>query len=178
MSSSDLERMNREGAEAVKAVRATSTKLSRPDQAMMLEVAQGGIMQLELSRMAVQKATSPEVKRIAQAEVEEQTLLANKLKEIAQAKGVSMPNSSDGKATSIMQRMGRLSGAEFDRMYLQESGVRGHEMLDKVMSRVESEASDDGLKSLAAAAHPLVRTHLQVAQQMLDTMGGSGRSGR
>ena len=77
----------------------------------------------------------------------------------------------------MISKMQSLSGAEFDRAYVQESGVNGHQKLDKVMTMVKSNASDSNLKALATAAHPLVKTHLQVSQDLLRTMSSNGTSG-
>ncbi|WP_229320885.1 DUF4142 domain-containing protein [Larkinella knui] len=172
-----FDRLNKKGAEAVAAIRPTSAKLSSADQALMLEVAKGGMMQLEVSRAAVQKATSPEVRQLAQAEVEEQTGLSAKLKEIADAKGVTLPTTPDADTQAMVTRMQGMSGTEFDKMYVSESGVKGHEKLDAVMSNVKKNASDSNLKEVEKAAHPLVKTHLKVAQEVMTKMGGSGSTG-
>ncbi|GAB4054340.1 hypothetical protein [Spirosoma litoris] len=49
---------------------------------------------------------------------------------------------------------------------MDESGVKGHKKLDKVMSTVESTASDASLKGIGKAAHPLVKTPLKIAKQI------------
>lgn len=158
MSPDELDRKNEEGAAAVAAIRPTSAKLSKSDEKLMMEVAMGGMMQLEMSKVAVQKAQNESVRKLAQAEVEEQTGLSAKLKEIASAKGVMLPEKSDAKAMAMMDKMQGMSGTDFDRGYLRESGVKGHEKLDKVMGRVESNATDADLKALAVAAHPFAHT--------------------
>lgn len=175
MSMEEMDRLNKQGAAAVAAITPTSQKLSKADQDLMNEVAMGGMMQLEMSRVAVDKAQDPQVKQLAQAEVEEQTGLSDKLKEIAQAKGVTLPSAPDAKSRAMLTEMQSASGADFDRQYVRESGVKGHEKLDKVMSKVEAKATDANMKALASAAHPLVKTHLQAAQTLLNSMGnGNG----
>lgn len=176
ISESEFERLNKEGAAAVAAVTPTKEPLSAADQKLMMEVAMGGMMQLEVSRVAAQKASTEDGRLMAEAEVEEQTGLSAKLKEIASAKGATLPAGPDAKTKQLLAKMQNLSGAEFDRTYLRESGVKGHEMLDKTMGRVESRAADPSLKALAAAAHPLVRTHLQVSRDELSGAGGNGRA--
>lgn len=89
---------NKQGAAAVSAVSPTPEKLSSTDQALMLEVAKGGMMQLELGKVAAQKASNPEVRQLAQAEVEEQT-------------------------TAVVSKLQGMSGLEFDRMYVQKGGT-------------------------------------------------------
>ncbi len=181
MSQAEFDRINKEGAAKVKAIKPTKDPLASADQELMMQVAKGGMMQLEVSRLAVQKATSEPVRKLAQSEVEEQTGLSAKLKEIATAKGVTLPAAPDAQTQAMLTKMKGMSGAALDRYYVQESGVKGHEQLDKVMSSVESTAKDAGLKSLAAAAHPLVKTHLTVSRTMLTKMpaaSGAASSGK
>lgn len=170
MSQEEFDRINKEGAAKVEAIKPTSTPLSTADQALMMKVAKGGMMQLEVSKLAVENATDEQVRKLAESEVEEQTGLSAKLKEIAEAKGITLPAAPDAQTKALLARMKDMSGAELDRFYVQESGVKGHEQLDKVMSSVKSGAKDAGLKSLAAAAHPLVKTHLTVSRAMLAKM--------
>ncbi len=169
-SMSEFDRQNKEGAAAVSAVSATGKKLSQADVQLMNEVAMGGMMQLQMSQLAVQKASNPQTKALAQAEVDEQTGLAAKLQEIASAKGVTLPAGPDAQAKTLLGKFDQASGEAFDRLYVTESGVKGHEKLDKVMSKVESSASDNDLKQLAKAAHPLVKTHLTVSRQVMKSM--------
>lgn len=172
-SKDEFDSQNKQGAAAVAAVTATSAPLSSADKKLMLEVAMGGMMQLEVSKVAVQKASSDEVRQLAQAEVDEQTGLSAKLQEIATAKNVTLPSAPDAKTQAMVAKLQGMSGAGFDRDYVRESGVKGHEKLDKVMSTVESNATDANLKSLAAAAHPLVKTHLKVSRDMLGKLSSS-----
>jgi putative membrane protein len=173
---SEFDTQNKQGAAAVGAIRPTADKLSSSDQALMMEVAKGGMMQLEMGKVAAQKASNPEVRKLAQAEVEEQTGLSAKLQEIATAKGVTLPAGPDDQTTAMLSKLQGMSGMDFDRMYVQEGGVKNHELLDQTMGKVESNAVDASLKNLAKAAHPLVKTHLKVSRQVLDKMGNKGRS--
>lgn len=178
-SKSEFDRMNKKGAADVAAIKPSSAKLSSADQALMMEVAKGGMMQLELGKIAVQKASNEEVRQLAQAEVEEQTGLSAKLKEIAQAKGITLPSAPDAETQTNLTKMQSMSGMSFDRTYVAESGVKGHEKLDAVMSKVKSSASDANLKSVAQAAHPLVKNHLKVSRDIMTKMsGGTMGSGR
>jgi len=169
---------NKNGALAVSAVSASNAPLSDADQKLMMQVAMGGMEQLEASKIAASKATSEEVRQLAQAEVEEQTGLAAKLKEISTAKNITLPADLDAAAQAKVSKMQGMSGADFDKMYVRETGVKGHEKLNKVMTEVESKATDTSLKSLAVAAHPLIRTHLKVSEEVMKEEKGGKRAQR
>ncbi|AUD06613.1 DUF4142 domain-containing protein [Spirosoma pollinicola] len=169
-SKAEFDAQNQKGAAAVGAVKATPAKLSAADQKLLMEVAKGGLMQLEVSKVAAQKATNPAVRQLAQAEVTEQTGLSAKLKEMATAKGITLPATPDAKTKALVTELQAISGKAFDKMYVLESGVKGHEKLDKVMTTVEASSADASLKGVGKAAHPLVKTHLKVAYQIMDTL--------
>lgn len=175
-SKAKFDQMNKKGAADVAAIQPTSAKLSSADQALMMEVAKGGMVQLESSKIAAGKASNDEVRQLAQAEVEEQTGLSAKLKEIADAKGVTLPSTPDAETQAMLDKMQNMSGTELDKHYMQAHAVGGHEKLDATMSKVKSSASDANLKAVAQAAHPLVKEHLKVSRQVMNKMSGSGSS--
>ena len=69
--------------------------------------------------------------------------------EIAQAKGVTLPTAPDTETQTNLTKMQSMSGMSFDRTYVAESGVKGHEKLDAVMTKVKANASDSNLKAVA-----------------------------
>jgi putative membrane protein len=162
--------INKQGQDAVAAIKPTNDPLSPADEKLMTQVALGGMMQLQASQVAVKMASSAEVRAIAEAEVAEQTGLAAKLKEISAAKKVSMPAAPDEKTQKLVAQLQAANGAEFDRTYLKESGVAGHDLLNKTMETVEAQATDPALKAIATATLPLIKTHRQVAQDHLSAL--------
>lgn len=169
MSADDFKKMNMQGGKKVKALKPTATTLSEDDAKLMAMIAAGGMMQLQASQMAAQNATSKDVRTIAAAEVEEQTILSAKLKELAQAKNVALPDQAHKKTAKLLSTLQGKTGSEFDRAYIDQSGVEGHEMLRETMMKVQSKAADPDLKALAVTALPLIETHLQVSR---DEMAG------
>ena len=58
-------------------------RISAIDQAFFLEAARGGVGNIMLGQLALQKATSPEAKQFAQAEINEQNQVKADLTQIA-----------------------------------------------------------------------------------------------
>jgi putative membrane protein len=163
----EFKKINAEAGAKLAAIKPTSDPLSNADGALLIEMALGGMMQLEMSRAALAKATSGDVRAIAHAEVEEQTGLAAKLKEIATAKSAQIPDAPDEKTKKAVEKLDAKTGAAFDKDYLQESGVDGHQMLQKTMEKVQSKAADATLKLVASTALPLIQKHLEVSKDEL-----------
>lgn len=172
MSREKFDRVNAEGNAKVAAIQPNSTPLSAADMKLLTQIAQGGMMQLQVSQAALPKTQGEDARTLAQSEVEEQTGISQKLTEIATAKGASMPGQPAPGTDAILQQIGAKSGAELDRYYVQTSGVDGHKKLESTMTTVSKAAKDPALKALAVAALPVIRTHMKVSKAVVS---GAGR---
>jgi putative membrane protein len=165
---------NAKGNEMVSSITPTATKLSAADKQLMMKVAAGGQRQLALSQAIVDKATNEQVKLLAASEVEEQTGVAAKLKEIADAKGVTLPDGPDAAAQALVTKAQNMSGDQLDAFYINESGIKGHELLQATMTTVNNTAKDESLKKLASATMPVIKMHLTVSKDVKGMMTGMG----
>lgn len=164
MSADEFKKANADAGMTVKEIKPDSEPLSEADKGLLKEIALGGMMQIELSRAATLLGSSADVKTIANAEIAEHSAIATKLNEMATAGGATMPDALESEATAMVNKLKRQTGAAADKMYLQVSGIEGHEKLKTVMEKVQKEAKSPALKALAEAALPLINTHLQVAR--------------
>jgi len=167
---SDFMETNAKGSQMVMAITPNSEQLSSADQQLFNQVALGGMRQLKISQAVLSKATDEQVRLLAQSEVEEQTTVSAKLKELASAKGASMPTEPDAETVALVNQVNNMSGAEVNRFYIEQSGVRGHELLQETMRTVRSNADDDNMKDLAKATLPVIKTHLKVSKQIHNKM--------
>jgi len=159
----DVVQLTRKGGQLVAAIQPTSDALSSADERLLAQVAMGGTMQLQVSQAALEAVTGEEARTLAQAEVEEQTGISEKLQEIAAAKGISLPTLADPQTEELLAG---LAGADdADTYYITTSGVQGHQKLMNTMTMVQQQAEDQALLELANAALPVIQAHLQAAQQ-------------
>ncbi|HEX8357106.1 MAG TPA: DUF4142 domain-containing protein [Segetibacter sp.] len=173
MSKTAFNTLNAKGAAMVKAIKPTKTALSEDDNALMMQVAMGGQKQLAISQAVLGKTTNAQVKLLAQSEVEEQTTISAKLKQVATAKGITLPAAPDAAVEGLVSQAGSLSGAELDAFYIAQGGIKGHQELQETMTTVNKTAKDPALKALAAATLPVIRVHLKVSQDVQTSMNGS-----
>lgn len=164
----NLEALTAKTGAAISAIVPTPDKLSVEDTILFLKVADGGMRQLELSKVALAGTTTDAVKAYAQAEVTEQEGLAAKLKEIATIKGGKMPEKADLKTAALVDILKKKTGADLDKAYMEEAGVKGHEQLLKTMNSVVEKAKDDNLKTVATTALPLINAHMALAAAASD----------
>lgn len=155
----------------VAALKPTGKPLSEKDKMLILEMAIGGMLQLQLSKVTFQKSSSEDVRVYARAELEEQEGMAEKLKEIAVgAKNVTLPTALDDEGKKKTARLEELSGSELDREFLSTVGIQGHESLKATMTKVSNSADDTTLKTVAKLSLPLIAIHLEVSRSEAATV--------
>ena len=154
-------------------------KMASMDQKFMMMAAKGGMGEVEMARMALQKSSNDAVKQYAQKMIDDHTMAGDELKQLASTKGVMLPMQPDAKQMAIMAKMQNLSGTEFDMMYVKEMGVKAHQDMEKLFMKESMSGKDMDAKAWAAKTLPAVRMHLQMARDMMMSMKGmkSGMSG-
>lgn len=154
-------------------------KMSSMDQKFMMMAAKGGMAEVEMARLALQKSTNDAVKQYAQKMIDDHTMAGDELKQLASTKGVTLPMQPDAKQMAMMAKMQKLSGAEFDMMYVKEMGVKAHQDMEKLFMKESMSGKDMDAKAWAAKILPTVQMHLQMARDMMTSMKGmkSGMSG-
>ncbi len=144
--------------------RSTARSSGTSDIDFVTNAAEGGVAEVELGRLAQQKASSDEVKRFAERMVTDHSKANDELKSIAQTKGVTLPTDLESKDKSLERRLSKLSGTAFDRAYM-NAMVKDHRH-DVSEFRKEAKAGrDPEVKSWAEKTLPTLEDHLKEAQQ-------------
>lgn len=142
------------------------------DQAFVKEAAGGGLMEVELGRLATEKASSPEVKQFGQRMVDDHTKVNQELSTIALQNNVQIPTELTGKAKAEYDRLSKLSGEQFDHAYMQLM-VRDHRKDVSDFRKESTSAKDTELKSFASQTLPTLEDHLKLAEQTQSSLGGA-----
>ena len=149
---------------------AAGARAQSGDQAFVTKLAGVGMAEVELGTLAKDKASSREVKAFAQRMIDDHGKAGDELKGIAQRKNLSWPSALPPDATALKDRLSKLSGAAFDRAYI-DAMVNGHrEALAEVRTEAQSGADPD-VKSWAAKASSTVQAHLTHAQDQQRELG-------
>jgi putative membrane protein len=154
---------------------ANSGQLTGSDREFVRKAAEGGLAEVELGQLATQKASSPDVKQFGQRMVTDHTQANDQLKQIALQKGITVPTSLNAKDAATKQRLEGLSGAAFDRAYMQHM-VKDH---TKDVNEFQNEANngkDSDVKSFASQTAPKLQEHLSMAQTVAGQTRGSASS--
>ena len=103
-----------------------------------------GLAEVQLGKLAAERASSADVKSFGQMMVKDHTQAANELKPIAMELKVQQPTQLDPKHKDLADRLSKLQGSEFDREYI-NAMVMGHEeVAAKIRARVETQAVPHG----------------------------------
>jgi putative membrane protein len=155
-----------------------SMRGSSPDHMFVMEAAQGGMAEVALGRLAGEKASSDRVKQFGQRMVSDHSKANDELKALAQTKSISIPADLDAKHKATQDRLSKLSGAAFDRAYIQEM-VADHKK-DVADFRKESQSgSDSEVKAWAGKTLPTLEEHYKMVQDISSSLRGGavGTSG-
>ena len=144
-----------------------------PDAAFITKAAQASMAEVELGKLALEKAGSEAVKKFAQRMVDDHTKANDELKTLARNKNFTLPDGPDPNLKAIQTRLSNLSGPSFDRAYIQTM-IANHR---KAVSdfRLASKASKDAdVKGWAAKTLPTLEDHLKMAPATHTEGGTSG----
>lgn len=140
-------------------------KLSRTDRDFIEDAAKGGMFEVQSGQLAQQKASDPAVKEFANRLVQDHTKANDELKQIAQTKNVTMPDKEKWGERREVSKLGKLSGAAFDREFTQRA-VKDHEKDIKDFEKATSKVKDPDVKAWAEKQLPALREHLAMAQKL------------
>lgn len=147
------------------------------DQAFVLEAASGGMMEVELGRMAANEASSDEVKKFGQKMVDDHSKANNDLSALAQKKGITLRSEMNQKTKAIHDRLAKLNGAAFDKAYMQHM-VADHTKDVRAFQREAKMGKDADIKAWAGQVLPTLEDHLKQAKQIASAVGGPSKEGK
>jgi putative membrane protein len=140
------------------------------DQKFLRGAAQGGMAEVELGKLAVQKASGSEVKAFGQRMIDDHTKANDTLKALAASKSFTLPADVSAEQKAMRDKLAGLSGKEFDHQFMEQM-VEDHKKVVAAFE-IESNGGKDGdVKSFASITLPTIKEHLKMAQAMVAKMG-------
>lgn len=140
----------------------TGTKLQRSDRNFILKAAKGGEEEVELGRLAQEKASSDAVKQFGQRMVEDHGSANKELGDLAANKSVQL-NDKAPKKDPTLDKLSKLQGQAFDREYV-KAMVKDHKQDVAEFRRMHSGAVDPNLKAWIDKTLPTLEDHLKTIE--------------
>jgi putative membrane protein len=136
----------------------TLVPASDADKVFVGKVSQGGMYEVESSRLAEQKAVAPDVKDLATTEVHDHTLVNHELKKIASQERIPVAATLNATFQQRLEKLKSVSGSDFDAAYIADMKDI-HDKDEKLFAKEAMEGSD-AFKNFAHQTDLIVKRHI------------------
>jgi putative membrane protein len=140
------------------------------DAEFVQKASAAGLDEVNIGKMVLQRANRDDVKNFARRLVDDHTKANAELNRIADSKHLVPSSTMDAKHQELSRQLMRLSGADFDRQFIQGQ-LKDHEMVISLFENESKNGKDEQLKAFATKTLPTLREHLQIAQKLAGKEG-------
>jgi putative membrane protein len=137
--------------------------LSTTDANFVNTVGMGGHAEVQFGQVAQAQATRTEVRAFAAQMVSDHTAAGNELAALAQQKQMTPPSDMDLNHKAKYDQLSKISGSEFDRVYIQGQ-VEDHTAVVNAFQTEITSGTDADVKAFAQKYLPTVQHHLEMAR--------------
>jgi putative membrane protein len=135
------------------------------DRMFVSKAMQGGLAEVQLGQLTLQKSNNPQVKEFAQRMIDDHTKLNEQMKPVAQQVGVTPPDQISKGDRKTIAKLQALSGSAYDQAYIKDM-VKDHKQDLNEFQMEASSGQDQTVKDAANQGSKVITQHLQMAQQM------------
>lgn len=146
------------------------TPMSDQDRTFIQKAAQGGMMQLELSKIAVERTQSPKVKQFALQSVENFAKAGGMLSAMAQSMGMQLPQQPPPEAKKLGHALAADRGKLLDQEYMALIVPASTVAVNLFKSETEG-GQNPKLREFASRMLPKLEQHHKMAVQLSENMG-------
>lgn len=152
---------------------AATARLTPAERDFATRAAAKGMYEVEVSRLAADRALNPGVRSYAQRLVGHHTQANNELIALMIARGVAPPKAlAANRATKLHRLAGLPPSAAFDHGYVRVVGVEEHRANIAVFERARRVIKDRELKAWVDRMLSVMRSHLVTAENLAANLAG------
>jgi putative membrane protein len=133
------------------------------------KAATGGMAEVELGKLAEQKAHSALVRDFGKMMVEDHTLVNSNFKTIASKKSMELPTSITDDQRKDIDNLSKKSGEDFDKAYVNMM-VEDHKKDINEFKDAQGKDADNDIKDFITSTLPLLQKHLNAIQAIKSKM--------
>ena len=142
---------------------------------ILTQMHQTNLMEIELGKMAEQKAASSEVRAYANQLVQDHTNVDRMVVAMAQDSGTNLKNGAEAhqaarhetaREKELERKLKSMQGADFDRFFLKETSA-DHDKLIAKLQQDKQNTSDEELEALIEKVIPVLEQHRELAQILM-----------
>jgi putative membrane protein len=143
-----------------------------PDATFYKHAAEGGIAEVEMGNLAQKKSHSQAVKDFGAMMVKDHSEANDKLKTVAESKGVSLPTSASVGQMASRAKLEVLSGDTFDKSYI-KGMIKDHQEDIAEFNKEATSGQDPEARAFAKSTLPTLKAHLKKIQAVAADAGVS-----
>ena len=148
----------------------TTSGLSTADRKFFTAASQGGMLEVELGKIAAEKGSNPDVKAFGQRMVDDHSKANDQLKQLAAQKNVKLSDTLSPSKQKVVDKYNKLSGAAFDSSYMSNMVTDHKEDVAEFQKEAKS-GKDSDVKAWAQTTLPTLQDHLKMAQDTKSKLG-------
>jgi putative membrane protein len=153
----------------------SSEMLKSADTAFAMQAAQGGVAEVQMGKLAAEKANRADVKAFGRRMVADHTKANEDLKSVAEKKRMTLPTDMNAHQHATYRKLEKLSGSAFDRAYAKDM-VKDHQEDVKEFQKEVKTGKDGDIKGFASRTLTVVREHLEKIRSIESELKQSGSS--
>lgn len=140
-----------------------TTPVDKETADFAVAAANGGMMEVELGKLAQQNGASQRVKDFGKMMVDDHTKVNDQLKSLASSKNITLPANLGNDAQKHVNDLGKKTGKDFDKAYMNMM-IDDHKKDIKDFEKAGKDLKDSDIKNLALQSLPTLQKHLDSAQ--------------
>ena len=135
------------------------------DKKFAKDAALGGMAEVQLGKLATQKASRDDIKQFGQKMVDDHTKANDQLKELASKENIPIPDALDSKHQARIDKLSKLSGENFDKAFVKDQ-LKDHQAEIRDFSAEAQSGTDANVKTFASNVLPTLQQHLDQVKDL------------
>lgn len=140
-------------------------EISGDDAKFAVKAASGGMAEVELGKLAQQKAASQAVKDFGAMMVKDHSAANDELTALAKSKHITLPQQLDDKSAKLKAELSAKNGKDFDKAYA-DAMVKDHEEDTTEFARAIKVVKYPEMAAFAKKTLPVLKMHLSAAEKV------------
>jgi putative membrane protein len=140
------------------------------DKIFLQKAAEGGTAEVQLGKLAVEKASGADVKAFGQKMVDDHTQMNHEMAPIAESKGVALPRKMTKADQAEYDKLATLTGEAFDKEYIAYM-VKDHHADLREFRMAAFNTNDPELKAAVDKAARVIHEHMVMADKLAREKG-------
>lgn len=126
---------------------------------------QDGLAEIQLSQLALQKATSADVRDFAQRMINDHTQANRQIAATAERKAIGLPVAPSAEHQAALAALSIFGGADFDKAYMDRNTI-DHAKAVRLFRKQARDGLDADVRSFARSSLPVLEGHLVMAVEI------------